>query len=73
MDPVVTARYGLLAAERRFEAAALRIASERAGDDVDLGQEVVEMVQAKHHYSANLNVLRFAQDMWRSLLEIQVR
>ena len=73
MDPLVTARYGLLAAERRFEAAATRVAAAPGDPGVDVGQELVEVIQAKQAFSANLGVMRFAQDMWRSLLEIQVR
>jgi flagellar basal body rod protein FlgC len=73
MDPIVTARYGLMAASRRFEASATQIASMRADDGVDLGHEVVEMVQAKHAFSANISVIRFAQDMWDSLLQLQTR
>jgi hypothetical protein len=73
MDPLVTARYGLLAAERRFEASAVRVASVGADDSVDLGSEMVEMIQSKQAFSANLSVVRFAQDMWKSLLDLQTR
>jgi hypothetical protein len=31
------------------------------------------MIQAKHAFSANLSVMRFAQDMWKSLLDLQTR
>ncbi|WP_293680284.1 flagellar basal body rod C-terminal domain-containing protein [uncultured Phenylobacterium sp.] len=76
MDPIATARYGLTAASHHFEASATRIANLRsdAGPEtpgVDLGAEVVNMVQAKHAFSANLTVIRFAQDMWDSLLKLQ--
>lgn len=73
MDPIGAARYGLMAATRRFEAAATQIAGMRADEDVDPGKEVVEMVQAKHAFSANLSVIRFAQEMWDSLLQLQSR
>ncbi|HEX5378603.1 MAG TPA: flagellar basal body rod C-terminal domain-containing protein [Phenylobacterium sp.] len=71
MNPIATAQYGLFAATRRFEASAERTA--RLGDsgfDVDYGSEVVEQVQAKHEFSANLAVIRTADDMARSLLDI---
>lgn len=71
MDPIATARYGLTAASRQFEASATQIARMRADDGVDLGQEVVGMVQAKHAFSANLTVIRFATDMWDALLRLQ--
>jgi flagellar basal body rod protein FlgC len=70
MDPISTARYGLSAASRQFESAATKIASMRS-DDVDVTGAVVDMVQAKHAFSANLTVIRFAQDMWDSLLKLQ--
>ena len=73
MDPIATARYGLMAASRRFEASATQIANMRSDEGVDLGNEVVEMVQAKHAFSANITVIRFAQDMWDSLLQLQTR
>ena len=73
MDPIATARYGLLAAGRQFETAATRIVSAPADESVDLGQELVEVIQARQAFSANIGVIRFAQDMWRALLELQVR
>lgn len=73
MDPIATARYGMLAAEHRFEAAAARISAQPADPGVDLGRELVEAIQARHAFSANLGVVRFAQDMWRALLELQAR
>ena len=71
MDPIATAQYGLTAASHRFEASATRIANMRSDDSVDLGDEIVGMVQAKHAFSANLTVIRFAQDMWDALLKLQ--
>ncbi|HET6971498.1 MAG TPA: hypothetical protein VFH92_10270 [Phenylobacterium sp.] len=74
MDPISTARYGLLAASQRFETSATRIAS--AGGDADtgdLGGQMVGMSEAKTAFKANLAVVRFAQDMWDSLLQLQAR
>ncbi len=75
MDPISTARYGLMAATRRFETSATNVA--RMGvegePEVDLAQETVGMIQAKSAFSANLSVIGFAQDMWDSLLKIQDR
>jgi flagellar basal body rod protein FlgG len=73
MDALSIARGGLAAAERRFETAASRVAQSSGDESIDLGHEMVEMVQAKHHFSANLKVIQFADEMWKSLLEIQVR
>ena len=71
MNPIATAQYGLTAAARQFEASATKIASMRGDDSVDLGEEVVGMVQAKHAFSANITVIRFATDMWDALLRLQ--
>jgi flagellar hook protein FlgE len=75
MDPISIARGGLMAASARFEASASRTArmgaTDPAADDVDLGQEVVEQVEAKHQFSANLGVIRIADQMWQALLDIQ--
>jgi len=73
MDPIATAQYGLMAASRRFEASAVQISNMRGDENVDVAKEVVEMVKSKHAFSANLSVIRFAQDMWDSLLELQTR
>jgi flagellar hook protein FlgE len=78
MDPIATARYGLTAATRRFEASAAQVAGMSVeggveGQDVDLAHEMVEMISARRQVSANLSVIRFAQDMWDSLLELQSR
>jgi len=73
MDPIATARYGLMAATQRFEASATNVA--RMGVEgeapVDVGQETVDMIQAKTAFSANISVIKFAQDMWDSLLDLQ--
>jgi flagellar hook protein FlgE len=79
MDPISIARGGLIAASARFEASASRTArmgaadpaTGKADDSVDLGSEVVEQTEAKHQFSANLGVIRVADEMWRALLDIQ--
>jgi flagellar hook protein FlgE len=72
MDPIATARYGLMAATKSFETSAVRIATQGVeGSDVDVGQEMVGMIEAKTAFSANISVIKFAQDMWDSLLDLQ--
>jgi flagellar hook protein FlgE len=73
MDPIVVARYGLMAASARFEASAQRTAQMGGDSAVDPATEVVEQIQAKHQFSANLGVIRVADEMWRSLLDIQTK
>ena len=75
MDPISTAQYGLMAASRRFEASAANVATMgvEGAPDVDLATETVNMIQAKTAFSANASVIKFAQEMWDSLLQIQTR
>lgn len=71
MNPIATAQYGLFAASRRFEASAQRTA--QMGDssfEVDYSHEAVEQITAKHEFSANLAVIRTADDMQQSLLDL---
>jgi hypothetical protein len=71
MDPISSARAGLMAASARFEASASRTARLGFDDSVDYVTEAVEQVKAKTEFKANLQVIRFADDMWQSLLAIQ--
>ena len=71
MDPIATARYGLMAAAQRFEASATQIAQGGASDAGDLAEGIVGLTEAKTAFKANAMVIRFAEDMWDSLLDIQ--
>jgi flagellar basal body rod protein FlgC len=71
MDPISTARSGLMAASARFERSANRVANMWTDPSVDLVEETVEQVKAKTEFKANLQVIRFADEMWDSLLAIQ--
>ena len=79
MDAISIARGGLMAASARLEASANRTAAMgatdpttgEAADDVDLGHEAVEQIEAKQQFGANLGVIRVADSMWKSLLEVQ--
>lgn len=71
MDPIATAQYGMLAAARRFDASASRVARMGVeGEPVDLASEIVEQVTAKTAFAANAAVIRTAQDMQGELLDI---
>ena len=71
MNPIATAQYGLFAAAHRFEASAQRTAqmSDPAAD-VDYAHEAVERITARHEFSANLAVIRTADRMFDSLLDV---
>ena len=73
MDALNIARYGMMAAENRLSASASRIANWDGGDGVDLAQETVTQVQAKVQFAACARVVHIADEMWRSLLDIQTR
>lgn len=68
MDPISTARYGMMAASQQLTASANRIAR---GGDVDYGAEAVNTIAAKQAFSANVGVIKVADEMWQSLLDIQ--
>lgn len=74
MDPLSAARYGMMAASRRFDASAERVA--RSGDpdtggETDLAGEAVEQITAKHQFSASSQLISVADDMWRALISAQ--
>jgi hypothetical protein len=72
MDPLSAARYGMMTAGTRLAASAARVAG-RDGEDLDLVQETVEQVQARLQFSASARVVRFADEMWRALLDVQAK
>jgi flagellar basal body rod protein FlgC len=67
MDPISTARYGMMAATRQLDAAASNI----AGGDADYAGAAVDMIEAKHAFQANVGVIKVADEMWQSLLDLQ--
>jgi flagellar hook protein FlgE len=73
MDPISTARYGLMAAERRFADSASRVAHMAGDDNVDYASEAAGQIQAKQAFSANVNVVKVADEMWQALLDLQSR
>jgi flagellar basal body rod protein FlgC len=73
MDPLSTARYGLMAAQSQLQTSASRVANMGSDPSVDPVQETVNQVEAKQQFAANAQVIKIADEMWRSLLEVQVR
>ncbi|MDB5477088.1 MAG: hypothetical protein JWP49_2599 [Phenylobacterium sp.] len=71
MDPISVARYGLMAASASLEASAQRTAQAGGDGSVDLASEAVTQIEAKHQFSANLGVIKVADEMWRDLLSLQ--
>jgi flagellar hook-associated protein FlgK len=71
MDPLSTARYGMMAAAQRLAASAQRIADTQGPDGADYAAQTVEQISAGQQFAANAKVVRFADDMWRSLMAIQ--
>jgi flagellar hook protein FlgE len=68
MDPISTARYGMMAATQQLTASANRVA---AGGDVDYASQAVNQIEAKQAFKANVGVIKVADQMWQSLLDIQ--
>ena len=73
MDPISTARYGIMAAERRFADSASRVARMAGDGSVDYGAEAVAQVTAKQAFTANVQVVKVADQMWQALLDLQSR
>ena len=73
MDPLSIARYGMMSAQDRLAQSATRVANWSGGDDVDIAQETVDQIEAKQQFAASAKIVSFADDMWRSLMDIQTR
>jgi flagellar hook protein FlgE len=71
MDPISTARYGMMAATQQLSASADRVAA--GGDAVDYATEAVNLIGAKQAFKANVGVIKVADEMWQSLLDLQTR
>lgn len=70
MDPIVTAHYGMMAANHRFEDAARRTVGSAAGEFGDLAEASVDMANAKAALEANVQVARTADEMLGVLVNI---
>ena len=73
MDPISTARYGMMAATRSLEASASRVATMAGDSSVDYAKEAVGQIEAKQAFAANVNVVKIADKMWQSLLDLQTK
>jgi flagellar hook-associated protein FlgK len=71
MDPISTARYGMMAASQQLAASANRVAQMSGGDPGDYATEAVNQVEAKQAFTANARVVHVADEMWQALLDIQ--
>jgi hypothetical protein len=67
MDPLSIARYGMMTAEARLAASAERVAGGAWADPV----EAVEQTLAKAQFTASAKVATVADEMWRTLLDVQ--
>ena len=73
MDPLITARAGMMTAERRFADSATRVAQMGSDEPVDLVHEAVEQIQARTQFAASARIVRFTDEMWRALMDMQER
>jgi flagellar hook-associated protein FlgK len=71
MDPISTARYGMMAAAQQLAASANRVAAMPGDDSVDYAAEAVNQIEAKQAFTANARVIHVADEMWKALLDIQ--
>ena len=71
MDPISTARYGMMAATRSLADSAARMANIGGEGEVDYASEAVARIEAKQAFKANVAVITVADQMWDSLLALQ--
>jgi flagellar hook protein FlgE len=71
MDPISIARYGMMAATQQLTASATRIAGAAGDGNVDYASEAVTQIQASTAFKADVGVIKVADQMWQSLLDIQ--
>jgi flagellar hook protein FlgE len=71
MDPISTARYGMMAATQQLTASANRVAVN--GVNGDYAGEAVNQIEAKQAFTANAGVIKVADKMWQALLDLQTR
>lgn len=70
MDALSTALSGMVAAENQLTASASDVAQMTVpGHNVDIAKEMVDQVEAKQQFTASAQVVKFSNDMWRSLIE----
>ena len=73
MNPIAIAQYGLIAASNRFAESAQKVATMSVeGMDIDLVREVVDMKLAQAGVSANAAVMRTADQMQGTVLDILI-
>ncbi len=71
MDPISIARYGMMAATQQLTDSATRIAGAGLGGDVDYAKEAVTQIEASTAFKADVGVIKVADEMWQSLLDLQ--
>lgn len=73
MDPISIARYGMMAATQQLTGSASRIAASGVSGDIDYAAEAGNQIEAKQAFKANADVIKVADEMWRSLLDLQAK
>ncbi|MGZ3375153.1 MAG: flagellar basal body rod C-terminal domain-containing protein [Phenylobacterium sp.] len=71
MDPISIARYGMMAATQQLTASAGRIAGAAGDGNVDYASEAVTQIEASTAFKADVGVIKVADQMWQSLLDLQ--
>jgi flagellar basal body rod protein FlgC len=72
MNPISTAASGLMAASTRFDAASNGVIAAGTGSNGDLAASLVDQIGAKTQFQASAGVLKTANDMFKTLLDITV-
>jgi len=70
MDALSTARYGMMNAVNKLDAAAGQVAAWNGGG-ADIVQISADEIEAQQQFAASAKVVTFADEMWRDLMAIQ--
>ena len=71
MDPISTARYGMMAAAQQLGASGSRVARMAGDSSIDYAAEAVNQLEAKQAFKADVGVIKVADEMWQALLNLQ--
>ena len=72
MDAISAASSGLMAASARFGAANANVVAAAGGSNGDLAAGVVGQIDAKNQFQASAGILKTADKMFKTLLDMTV-
>lgn len=71
MTAIPRAAEAMTSASGRFEHASARLLEAASGAPADMAEPLVELLAAKTQFKAGVATVRFADALWRELLDMQ--